>query len=765
VLRRLFFISAALGATLFATFAMAQVSIRSIDIEGNRRVETPTIMSYIDVKPGQIVNEEKIEEILKNLFATGLFADVVIEQHGDCLLIKVVENKIINRIAFEGNDRLKDEILLSEIGLKPREIYTPAKVQEAAQKIRDMYRLSGRYGAKVVPKIVEREQNRVDLIFEISEGNLTRINKIIFVGNNHFSTSRLKSVILTRESRWYRFFSSDDTYDPDRLAYDKELLRRYYHEHGYADFKVDSVVAELDPDEQEFYITYTLDEGPRYCFGDVKLTINLPKLKPDGLNELITLEKGEWFDSKEIERVVDKLNMAIGEKGFAFVEIEPKLNRHPETLTIDVDFVVKKGRPAYINRIDIIGNDRTDDDVIRREILLSEGDPYNSVRLKRSEQRIENLDFFKKVEIKREETAAPDKIDLKVEVEDKPTGSFQFSAGYSTADKVIGTVTMNERNLMGRGFDLYSSAMVSKRAMDFHTGITDPYFLGKPLIAGLDVFHSSRKYNTRGQDQIGYRQMKTGGTPSIAYDLTEYLGQSWNYTISREFIDDIRKKASPFLKAQRGRWIVSSLGHNLFYDKRDSSVDPTSGYFGGLSDEIAGLGGNVRYFKNSVKAGFYVPIDEEHKWVIATKGSGGAMTAIGSKKTRVVDRFELGGDNLRGFTDDGIGPRDIYSKDALGGLFYYKGTVELVVPLGLPDELGIRGSAFSDFGSVWHSSNKSRPPNIIRSNDMRFRGTVGVGITWRSPFGPIGVTFAKPYKYIKHVDRKELFRVNFGTTF
>ncbi len=765
MLRRFLFLLTAAGISLFATFAWAQVSIRSIDVEGNRRVETPTIMSYIDVKPGQVVSEDRVEEILKNLFATGLFADVVIEQQGDRLLIKVVENKIINRIAFEGNSRLKDDILQSEIGLKPREVYTPAKVQEAAQKVRDMYRLSGRYGAKVEPKIVEREQNRVDLIFEINEGNLTRINKIIFVGNNHFSASKLNSVVLTRESRWYRFFSSDDTYDPDRLAYDKELLRRYYHEHGYADFKVDSVVAELDPDEQEFYITYTLDEGPRYCFGEVKLTLNLPKLKMGNLREFITLEKGEWFDSKEIERVVDRLNLAIGEKGFAFVEIEPKLKRNPETLTIDVDFVVKKGRAVYINRIEIVGNDRTDDDVIRREFRISEGDPYNSVKLKRSEQRIENLDFFKKVEIKQEETAAPDKIDLKVEVEDKPTGSFQFSAGYSTTDGPLGSVTMNERNLMGRGYDLYSSAMVSKRAMDFHTGLTDPYFLGKPLVAGVDAFHSSRKYPTRGQDQIGYRQMKTGGTLSLGYELTEYLGQSWSYTLARDFIDDIRRKASPFLRAQRGTWFISSVGHNLFYDKRNSSVDPTRGYFASLSNELAGAGGDVRFFKNSARAGFYIPFDEEHKWVLATKGGGGAMVGLGRKKTRVVDRFELGGDSFRGFADAGIGPRDIYTQDALGGLLFYKGTVELAVPLGIPEELGIKGSVFSDFGSVWHSSNKSRPPDIIRSNSMKFRATGGVGITWKSPFGPIGVCFAKPFMYVKHVDRKELFRLNFGTTF
>ncbi|MBL8677456.1 MAG: outer membrane protein assembly factor BamA, partial [Alphaproteobacteria bacterium] len=341
---------------------------------------------------------------------------------------------------------------------------------------------------------------------------------------------------MTKETRWYRFFSSDDTYDPDRLSYDKELLRKYYHRQGYADFKVDSVVAELDPDSQEFYITYTLSEGKRYQFGAVKITNNLPALKIDELEGLITVVREEWFDSKEVERTVDKLNMAIGEKGFAFVDIEPKLHRNPKDLTVDIDFIIKEGRHVYINRINIVGNDRTDDDVIRREIRLVEGDPYNSVKLKRSEQRLENLDYFKRVKVEREETNVPDKIDMKIEVEDKPTGSLQFSAGYSTTDGPIGTVTMNERNLMGKGYDLYGSAMVSKRATDFRLGFSNPYFLGRPLVGGIDVFHSSRKYNTKSQNQTGYQQISTGSSATLGYDLYEYLGQSWSYTIRRDLI-------------------------------------------------------------------------------------------------------------------------------------------------------------------------------------------------------------------------------------
>jgi len=735
--------------------------IRAIEVEGNRRVETPTIMSYIDVKPGQAVNEGKIEEILKNLFSTGLFADVMIEQQGDRLLIKVVENKIINRIALEGNSRLKDEVIMGEIGIRPREVYTPARAQEAAQKIRDMYRLSGRYGAKIEPKIVEREENRVDLIFEITEGKPTRINKIIFVGNNQFSAGRLESIIMTKESRWYRFFSTDDTYDPHRLSFDKELLRRYYREQGYADFKVDSVVAELDPDDQEFYITYTLDEGPRYRFGDVRVTVELPKLPSGCVTGCVAIEKGEWFNSKEVEKTIEKLTNSIGEQGFAFVEIDPQFKRNPETLTIDINFVVKEGRHVYINRINILGNDRTDDEVIRREFRLAEGDAYNSEKLKRTEERLQNLDFFKKVDIKQEETSTPDKVDLKVEVEDKPTGSLQFAGGYSTVDGPLASVTMNERNLMGKGYDLYASAMVAKRAKDFHTGITNPYFLGKPLLAGIDLFHSSRKYSTKNVGWTGYNQMKTGGTLSIGYDLIERLSQSWSYTLRKDHIGDMRNNASPFLLAQQGNWIVSALGHGLFYDKRNNSVAPTKGYFAGLGNEFAGMGGRVRYLKNSIRAGVYVPFDEEQKWVFSAKVSAGAMSGLG-KTTRVADRYELGADSLRGFADGGIGPRDMRTKDALGGLLFYKATVELSLPVGLPNELGIKGSLFTDVGSVWHSSNSSP---FIKGDNPKPRLGAGAGITWNSPFGPIGVYYAPFVAGEKNVDRVQRFNVTFGSNF
>ena len=464
---------------------------------------------------------------------------------------------------------------------------------------------------------------------------------------------------------------------------------------------------------------------------------------------------------KQVEKTIDQLVHSIGEKGFAFVEIEPQFTRHPETRTIDVDFIVKEGRHVYINRIDITGNDRTDDEVIRREFRLIEGDAYNSAKLKRSEERLQNLDYFKKVEIKKEETTAPDKVDLKVEVEDKPTGSLQFSGGYSTVDGPLVGVTMNERNLMGKGYDLYGSAMVAQRAKDFHTGFTNPYTLGKPLTTGIDLFHSSRKFSTKRTGFSGYQQVKTGTVLSLGYDIMERLGQSWSYGIRKDQIGQINPKSSPFLLAQRGTWIVSSVGHNLTYDNRDNAVDPTSGYFAGLSDELAGVGGNVRFFKNAIRGANYISLDEEHKWVLSVKASTGVMNGLG-KVTRVADRYELGADNLRGFAEDGVGPRDIITGDALGGLLYYKSTIELSFPVGLPNELGIKGNIFTDIGSVWHCSTPS--PNI-KGDNPRPRTGVGAGITWRSPFGPIGIYYAPFVWAEKNIDRIQRFNVTFGANF
>lgn len=768
------FFLAYLCCSFLAIGAVKANYIESFRIEGNVRIETPTILSYVNSKPGEHINEEKIDSILKNLYATGLFSDVVIKKQEKTLVIIVVEHKIINRILFEGNERLKEDIILAELSIKPREVYTPGRAQEAAQKIRDIYRLTGRYGAKVEPKIIEKEEGRVDLVFEIDEGKATKIRRIIFVGNNKYSTSRLESVIMTKESRWYRLFTNDDTYDADRLSYDSEILRRYYNERGYADFRVSSVVAELDSDNQDFFITFTLYEGERYKYGKINLKNNFKKLDSKILEDNLTLESGDWFNSRSVEKNIETLVKILAEKGYPFVEITPKFIRNKEKKLVDVELEVNEGQHVYINRIDIIGNDRTDDDVVRREFLLAEGDAFNNTRLKRSEQKVKNLGFFKTVEVSKEETLAPDKIDLKVKVEDKPTGSLQFAGGYSTKEGVLGTVTMSERNLMGKALDFFTRAYISQKTLDFRGGLSDPYFLNKPLEAGFEVFHGAHEHDTLGREGYekrkgGYRNKMTGGNTHFSYRIIDYLTQRWAYTIRRDHIDKVKANSSLYLKEQEGRWLLSAIDQQLFYDRRDSSIDPTDGYYIGVGNEFAGVGGDVHYLKNGLHLGNYFSLDDDHKWVFTTKVRTGIIHGLRNKPTRIVDRYILGADSLRGFKESGVGPRDAKTGDALGGKYYYKATAELFFPLGLPNEFGVRGSLFTDVGSVWGIDKKNYSKSgiipVVKGDNAKPRIGIGVGLNWYSPLGLIGISVTKAVAHQKKIDKTKLFMVNFGTNF
>jgi len=751
------------GGVFVSSLAYAH-TISEFEVVGNRRVETPTILSYVTLAKGDRFEEEQREEVLKNLFSSGLFSDVVVTQEGGVVRIEVSENQVLNEIAFEGNDRIKDAMLKTELGLRPREIYTPARAQEAAQKIRDMYRAMGRYAARVEPKVVEREGNRVDLVFEIDEGHATKVNRINFVGNKRFTERRLETVIMTKEARWYRFFTTDDSYDPHRMAYDQELLRKYYLNNGYLDFRVLSAVAELDSDSHDFTMTYTIEEGERYKISKVELDNHLQQLNPEGLASVLSFESGDWYSQQDVEKSIEKLTDAIMERGISFVQIEPALEKNVEAQTVELKLVITEGPKVFVNRINILGNDRTNDEVVRREFRFVEGDPKNQSKMKRTKQRLKALGYFRKVELTEAPAGSPDKVDINAEVEDQPTGSMQFSGGYSTSDGAMGAISLQESNVMGKGYIFNMSAMVAQRAQDFRAGIADPYFLGRRLLVGLEGFHTQRKYSTRKAMHGGYRHMSTGGTVHAGYELTEALTQSWSYTLREDKIDDVRRRASRFLRQQLGDWLVSSVSHNLFYDKRDDALDPTEGYYLALGNQFAGLGGDVRYLKNGASAGMYMPIDDSRELVWSNKITGGFITQL-DKKIRIVDRHQLGGETLRGFDEAGVGPRDLSTGDALGGRYFYKGTSEISFPLGLPNEMGVKGSVFVDVGSVWHSGDRSTAASPIGGDSSSPRVASGVGVNWRSPFGPIGISFAKAIVKKKGVDRTRTFRVNFGTSF
>lgn len=735
--------------------ALAQTGtvIQQIRIDGTQRIDPETVQSYMLIKPGEVADADKLDRSLKALFATGLFADVVLRQEGSTLIVRVVENPIINRIAFEGNRRVTEEQLLTEVQLRPRVVYTRTKVQNDVKRILDLYRRSGRFAATVEPKIIQLPQNRVDLIFEISEGQVTGVRRINFVGNHQFSDSRLREVIQTRESRWWRILSTDDTYDPDRLSFDRELLRKFYLANGYADFRVVSAVAELTPDREGFYITFTIEEGDRYKFRNIEVNSRLRDLNVDDLRRKVTTISGDWYDADKVEGSINALTDAVGSLGYAFVDVRPRINRDREAKAVDVTYEIQEGPRVYVERINITGNVRTLDKVIRREMRLAEGDAFNTAKLRRSRQRIRNLGFFDRVEVNNVPGDAADRTVVNVEVQEKSTGEISFGVGFSTADGALADISLRERNLLGRGQDLKLGFTLSQRRQEVDLSFTEPYFLDKNLSAGFDVFHITRDF----QQESSFDQKNVGFTLRSGYQITEPLRQTLRYTLRQDTIENVSPDASRFIREQEGTTLSSLVGQELLYDQRDDRFDPTEGYYLRLINDCACLGGDVTYLRNRFGAGGYYPITDE--WVASLTGELGYIYGFG-EPVRIQNRFFIGGETLRGFASAGIGPRDITTGDALGGREYAIGTAQLTFPSGLPKELGIRASVFSDFGVLTKSDETG--PEVADVDSIRV--SLGVGAIWRSPFGPIRISLAAPVRK-ESFDKTELFRFSFGSRF
>lgn len=727
--------------------------VQQIRIDGTQRIDPETVQSYLLIKPGDEADADRLDRSLKALFATGLFADVVLQQEGGTLIVRVVENPIINRIAFEGNRRVNDELLLSEVQLRPRVVYTRTKVQNDVKRILDLYRRSGRFAATVEPKVIQLPQNRVDLVFEINEGQVTGVQRINFVGNQQFSDGRLREVIQTKESRWWRILSTDDTYDPDRLSFDRELLRKFYLANGYADFRVVSAVAELTPDREGFYITFTIEEGDRYKFRTIDVISRLRDLNVDELRRKVTTEAGAWYDADKVEQSITALTDAVGSLGYAFVDIRPRINRDRDAKAIDVTYEIQEGPRVYVERINITGNVRTLDKVIRREFRLAEGDAFNTAKLRRSRQRIRNLGFFDRVEVNNVPGEAPDRTVINVEVQERSTGELSFGVGFSTADGALADVSIRERNLLGRGQDLKVGFTVSQRRQEVDLSFTEPYFLDKNLSAGFDIFHITRDF----QRESSFDQKNVGFTLRTGYQITEPLRQTLRYTLRDDTIENVSPDASRLIREQAGSTLSSTIGQELLYDQRDDRFDPTDGYYLRLVNDFAGLGGDVTFLRNRVGAGSYYAIADE--WVASLTGELGYIQDFG-ETIRIQNRFFIGGETLRGFASAGIGPRDITTGDALGGREYLIGSAQLTFPSGLPKELGIRGSLFSDFGTLRDPDTTG--PEVVDVDSIRV--SIGVGAVWRSPFGPIRLSLATPVRK-EDFDKTELFRFSFGSRF
>ena len=597
--------------------ATAQEStIESVLVEGNERIEAETVRSYMEIGPGDRYDSDAVNDSLKSLFDTGLFADVVIRREGNALVVRVVENPIINRVAFEGNDEIADSELEAEIQLQPRAVYTRPRVQSDLQRLTEIYRRSGRFAVAIEPKVIQLPQNRVDLVFEIDEGPVTEVEVINFVGNKRFSDSALRDEIQTVENAWYRFATSADTYDPDRLTFDRELLRRFYLANGYIDFRVISAVAELMPDRSGFIVTFSLEEGERYRVSAIDIQSQLRDLAPDDLFPVVDIEEGDWYDADQVEDTLLALTEAVGSRGYAFVDVRPLIEPNREARTVAVNFEVGEGPRVYVERIEIVGNVRTLDEVIRREFRLAEGDAYNTALIRRSRQRVMNLGFFSQVDIDTSQGSAPDRTVLTVEVTEVPTGELSFGAGVSSAEGVLGDISVRERNLLGRGQELRLGLTVSESRQEIDLSFTEPYFLDRDVAAGFDVFRRSVDL----QDQSSFDRESIGIVTRAGYPLAERLRHTVSYTLRNDEVSDVSPSTSRFIRDQEGETTTSAIAHRLEYDLRDSRIDPTDGYFVRFGQEFAGLGGDATFLKHTLTYGHFYSVADG--WVLSALARG-----------------------------------------------------------------------------------------------------------------------------------------------
>ncbi len=756
--------------------ARAQV-ITVVLVEGNQRVEAETVRSYMQLSPGDSVDAQSIDESIKALFQTGLFSDVQIFRRGTALVVRVEENPLINRVSFEGNSELDDKTLAKEIEVRERVVFTRARVQAAVQRIIALYRRSGYFSARVEPKVIRLPQNRVNLVFEISEGTETKIASIKFVGNAVFSDGQLRSVITTAESAWWKFFSTTDNYDPDRLSYDKELLRRYYLRNGYADFRVISATAELARDGESFFITFTVEEGPQYTVGTVAVNTGQTTLDANELNNVVTTGGGEVYDASKVDKTVENMTIEAGKSGYAFAKVQPNIERDEENRVLNITFEVVEGPRVYIERIDIIGNVRTLDEVIRRELRLVEGDAYNRVLVDRARRRLTGLDFFSKIDIRELQGSAPDKVQLVIFVEEKSTGTINFSAGYSTTEQVIGSINVTERNFLGKGqaVRLATSLSFKRQSVDF--SFTEPYFLGRNLSAGVDLFAT----RTDQEDESSFTTEQFGGGLRWGFPLSENgrIFARYKFTHRTIRVDNSDDVSLAIARAE-GTDIISLAGVSYTWDTIDNPLRPTNGIRIQLSTDVAGLGGDVYWVKGEAKAFYFRPLFTDGI-VLKLKGTAGHVEGFNNEEVPILDRFFRGAESFRGFERSGVGPRQIApdgDSDSIGGQTYAIGTIEVTFPLGLPESFGITGAVFTDFGTVFNAPESSVPAggpgctlnsgaagaNCTVFDDASLRGSVGAGLLWQSPFGPLRLDVAWPFLQESY-DRTELVRFSAGTRF
>jgi outer membrane protein insertion porin family len=739
----------------FSISVLSAEKIHTIRIENNNRIEKETILASVSLKKGDEAGQESVDQVLKELFNAGHFEDLKVSLKKGLLTIWVAENPMINQIQFEGNHKIKDDDIKQIVTFGPRSILSPYKVQAAQQQLAESYRRIGHYQARIHPKVIRLSENRVNLVFEIDEGNPSYVQSIRFIGNKSFSANQLEEQLSTKRYRWYRFWAVDEHYDPERFVSDQQDIQKFYNDRGFPDTRILSAVAELSPDQSSFYFTFTIEEGAQYTMGDTRIECSIPKIKTDSLYSDLQFKKGDLYSQKLIDRTIQQLKATLASFGYAFVEITPLVQKETQKKVVHLTFRIQSGPRVYVERIQIIGNDRTRDHVIRRDILLHEGDAYDAKKLEYSEQILKDLNYFKSVRLETTEGSAPDQALVQCKVEEQSTGELSGGLAYSTLDGPGVNVQVKENNLMGTGRIVYANASLSKNAQGVDLGLTDPRFLNRHLEGSVSV------YGMRSSRWKSYRENEVGTTVGLKYPLSRYWAHKVFYTIQGSRISGLNQNGSSLLRNQARNSLKSLVGHMIYFSTVNSTLNPSSGFLWTAGNAWAGVGGNVSYLQHSTSATYYYPIHEEKEIVLKLFGEAGYLQKL-NRVIRVVDSFPLGGETLRGFDYDGVGPRDLGSRDreCIRGTRFWRGTVELKFPFGFPQEWGIMGHTFSDFGTSWNPGETST--RVV--DDKKVRMTAGLGISWRSPFGPIGVFWGRIIKKSSFDDSRPIL-VTFSTHF
>ena len=835
VLAALILVAMPVAATVAAAMLSSPVAAQtasSIVVEGNRRVEAETIRSYFKPGPGGRLDQGRIDDGLKALIETGLFQDVKINQAGGRLVVTVVENPVIGRVAFEGNKKVKDEQLSAEIQSKPRGTLSRPMVQSDAQRIAEIYRRSGRYDVRVNPEIIEQPNNRVDLVFTITEGSKTGVKSIEFVGNSAFSSYRLKDIIKTHESNFLSWLAGGDTYDPDRVEADRDLIRRFYLKRGYADVQVVAALTEYDPQRGGFLVTFKIEEGQQYRVGSVDFQSSIPTLNGASLRSYSRVSVGSVYNAEALEKSVEEMQIEASRRGYAFATVRPRGDRNFEAHTVSIVFAIDEGARTYIERINIRGNTRTRDYVIRREFDVSEGDAYNRALVDRSERRLKNLDFFKTVKITTEPGSSSDRVILVVDLEEKSTGDFSVSGGYSTTDGALAEVSIAERNFLGRGMFAKASVQYGQYARGGQLSFVEPYLFDYRVAGGLDLFYREQLANR----YISYTTKTLGFSPRLGFGLREDLSLQLRYSLYQTsvslpptlnncnnlfpsnslgqgfyptpaYINQVLggvdptgnvnlagipgclgdgESALPVRKElANGTALTSMDGYNLTFNSLDNNKNPTDGLLIDFRQDFAGVGGDVTYLKSAIDGKYYTPLVSDIVGLIHLQT--GALTKIGNNNIRMLDHFQMGPNLVRGFAPNGIGPRDLTflpytgTGDALGGTKYWGASAELQMPFWfLPKEVGLKGAVYADAGSLFDYQGPTSNPltgeinglvngkpcncGMVFDNSNPIRSSVGVGLIWASPFGPLRFDYAVPITKGAY-DRVQQFRFGGGTSF